>query len=201
MVIPTAIRLTAKVTRPITTDLAASTFHRAGEAVNVTRIIPLRYSAAMNSAATMITTSSAANMPVSADCGLTPFPSGASSTSGAMSPDPLTVNDEAPAWVYLPAKNLLKAWSTAAFTGGPGSGGGCKDVPVHEPAAPPEPEPAPLEPETATLSNAPVASVGPPPPELLPSDCEMTSYDGDVANNPTCTVPEAGSPRTEMLPT
>ena len=48
----------------MTTALAASTRPRAGLAANVTRIRPLRYSAAMNSAATTMTAISAANTPV-----------------------------------------------------------------------------------------------------------------------------------------
>ena len=79
-----------KVTEPITTALAASTRPRAGLAVKVTRIRPRRYSAVMNIVATTITAISPPNAPSSV-CSMTvPVPSPAG-TSGAMSPDPVTV--------------------------------------------------------------------------------------------------------------
>ena len=66
--------------------LAARTRPRRGLAASVTRIIPRRYSAVMNSAPTTITAISPMNKPASVwSMGVAP------STPGAMSPEPVTV--------------------------------------------------------------------------------------------------------------
>ena len=77
-----------KVTEPITTAFAARTRPRRGLAVKVTRIRPRRYSAVMNIVATTITAISPANAPGSVLFDGFRRPA---ATSGAMSPDPVTV--------------------------------------------------------------------------------------------------------------
>ena len=75
---------------------AASTRPRRGLAANVVRIRPRRYSAVMNIAATTTTAISPANAPTRVWSRVWPGPA-PPGASGAMSPDPVTVNVP-PAW-------------------------------------------------------------------------------------------------------
>ncbi len=86
-----------KVTAPITMALAASTRPRRGLAVSVTRISRRRYSAVMNIVAITITTISPANVPMRCWVTVVPASPACPGTTGAMSPDPVTVN-RPPAW-------------------------------------------------------------------------------------------------------
>ena len=90
---------TTKVTEPITMALAASTRPRRGLAARVVRIRPRRYSAVMNIAATTSTAISPANVPTRRFAMVSDGPPLASdpAMTGAMSPDPVTVN-RPPAW-------------------------------------------------------------------------------------------------------
>ena len=85
-----------KLTAAITIAFAASTCPRRGLAANVVRIRPRRYSAVTNIVATTTTAISPASAPtrVWSRGWPVPAPPGA---SGAMSPDPVTLNVP-PAW-------------------------------------------------------------------------------------------------------
>ena len=86
-----------KVTEPITMALAASTRPRRGLAARVMRIRPRRYSAVMNIVATTITAISPANVPTRCSVMVVPTSPACPVTTGAMSPEPVTVN-RPPAW-------------------------------------------------------------------------------------------------------
>ena len=86
-----------KVTAPATMALAASTRPRRGLAASVMRIMPRRYSAVMNITATTTTAISPANAPTRPVSIVEVGKPAAAGTSGAMSPDPVTVNLP-PAW-------------------------------------------------------------------------------------------------------
>src|SRR5437879_5932817 len=104
-------------------------------------------------------------------------PAPAAATSGAMSPEPVTV--------YRPA---ACAKPPALFPGESGP------PPIFVPAQPP-----PCEPDRLRWSNTPVAWLGPAWPLLPPNELVATVEIGEVANSPTCTV--AGSPVRVALPT
>src|ERR1039458_9828882 len=90
-----------KLTAPITMAFAASIRPRRGLAASVTRIRPRRYSAVMNIVATTITTISPANVPMRCCVTVVPASPACPGTTGAISPEPVTVNR--PAAVVTPA--------------------------------------------------------------------------------------------------
>ena len=139
----------AKAAAPITIAFAASTRPRPGLAASVVRIRPRRYSAVMNIVPTTTTTISPANVPTRAWLMSTPPPE--PGTSGAISPDPVTVN-------------LSPAWRNP-----PGACGYIAFCPISVPRHPPVQRPA-----TPTWSKVPVARVGPPTAVDPPSDAEVT---------------------------
>src|ERR1700722_16544873 len=166
----------------MTTALAPRTRPRLGLAARVTLSRPRRYSAVMNMAATMIAAISAPNTPIRFSSMEAPLPP-AAGTSGAMSPDPLTLSD-------LPANWNPGTW----WTPGP---------PLAEPRLPisvPVHDPPGCSGPKVTWSNTAVASA------LLPFaldpviDWEVTRGRLRAAvNNPAGTV--AGSPARRVLPT
>ena len=79
------------MTEPITMAFAASTRPRRGLAAKVVRIRPRRYSAVMNIVPTTTTAISPANAPTRVESRGWPGPA-PPGVSGAMSPDPVTVN-------------------------------------------------------------------------------------------------------------
>ena len=136
----------AKLTAAITMAFAASTRPRRGLAANVMGIRPRRYSAVTNIVATTTTAISPANAPTRVWSRGWPGPAPPGS-SGAMSPDPVTVNAP-PAWWYPPGM------AGEASLGPPPSW-----VPVQAPGAAPR---------RLTWSSTALARVGPPVP-LMPS--------------------------------